>query len=100
MQFIKHPHELNVQLSFVFIGCREQYSASPGHFRDKGISLMRSLHQLLPPGTIFALTLTLLCATLAAPARAADAGCEPGKMAANYPTLVGKIVKIGQDGES
>jgi polar amino acid transport system substrate-binding protein len=61
---------------------------------------MRSLHQLRPSGTIFALTLALLCATLSAPARADETGCAPTKLAANYPSLVGKIIKIGQDGES
>src|ERR1700750_1813317 len=33
-------------------------------------------------------------------ARAEDAGCEPAKLAAKYPGLAGKTIKIGQDGES
>lgn len=61
---------------------------------------MRSLHQSLPTGTIFALTLALLCATFSVSARAEDAGCEPARMAAKYPKLAGKTIKIGQDGES
>lgn len=38
-------------------------------------------------------------AILAAPT-AADAKCEPDKVAEKYPSLVGKTVKIAQDGES
>src|SRR3982074_1197126 len=33
-------------------------------------------------------------------ARADDAACEPAKMAAKFPGLVGKTIKVGQDGES
>src|ERR1700704_706997 len=33
-------------------------------------------------------------------ARADDAACEPDKMASKYPSLAGKTIKIGQDGES
>ncbi len=33
-------------------------------------------------------------------ARADDAACEPAKLAAKYPGLAGKTIKIGQDGES
>ena len=33
-------------------------------------------------------------------AKAEDAVCEPAKLAAKYPGLVGKTIKIGQDGES
>src|ERR1700716_1027450 len=33
-------------------------------------------------------------------ARADDAACEPAKLAVKYPSLVGKTIKIGQDGES
>lgn len=61
---------------------------------------MRSLHQLVPAGTIFALVLALLCASGAAPARADEVGCEPTKLAAKYPALAGKTIKVGQDGES
>jgi len=60
---------------------------------------MRNLHGLLPLGTIaFALTV----ASLGVPtsAYADEAGCEPAKLAAKYPALAGKTIKIGQDGES
>ncbi|MDQ0391339.1 transporter substrate-binding domain-containing protein [Labrys monachus] len=33
-------------------------------------------------------------------AMAADLKCEPGKLASKYPGLVGKTIRIGQDGES
>src|SRR5712671_4462666 len=33
-------------------------------------------------------------------ARADEAACEPAKLAAKYPGLAGKTIKIGQDGES
>ena len=33
-------------------------------------------------------------------ARADEAACEPAKLATKYPGLVGKTIKIGQDGES
>src|ERR1700704_4471668 len=33
-------------------------------------------------------------------ARADDAACEPAKLAVKYPSLVGKTIKIGQDGQS
>jgi polar amino acid transport system substrate-binding protein len=33
-------------------------------------------------------------------ARADDTGCEPTRMAAKYPSLAGKTIKVGQDGES
>jgi polar amino acid transport system substrate-binding protein len=36
----------------------------------------------------------------AAPAVAADLKCEPEKLSTKYPSLVGKKIKIGQDGES
>jgi polar amino acid transport system substrate-binding protein len=36
----------------------------------------------------------------AAPASAADAKCEPDKLATKYPTLAGRTIKIAQDGES
>jgi polar amino acid transport system substrate-binding protein len=41
------------------------------------------------------LTLTGLCS-----ARADEAACEPAKLASKYPGLVGKTIKVGQDGES
>jgi polar amino acid transport system substrate-binding protein len=60
---------------------------------------MRNLHGLLPLG-IIALALTV--ASLSGPraAYADQAGCEPAKLAAKYPALAGKTIKIGQDGES
>ena len=61
---------------------------------------MRNLHGLLPLGTIFVFMLSLLSAFALTPARADDAGCEPTKLAARYPTLAGKTIKVGQDGES
>ena len=36
----------------------------------------------------------------AAPALAADPKCEPDKLAAKYPSLAGKTIKVGQDGDS
>jgi polar amino acid transport system substrate-binding protein len=41
------------------------------------------------------LTLSALCS-----AKADEAACEPAKLASKYPGLVGKTIKIGQDGES
>jgi polar amino acid transport system substrate-binding protein len=61
---------------------------------------MRNLHGLLPLGTMFVLILALLSAAFPVPARAGEAGCEPAKLAANYPALAGKTIRIGQDGES
>ncbi|MBV9247373.1 MAG: transporter substrate-binding domain-containing protein, partial [Methylobacteriaceae bacterium] len=43
----------------------------------------------------------LLSLTLAArPALAADAKCEPDKLSTKYPSLIGKTIKIGTDGET
>ena len=61
---------------------------------------MRNLHGLLPLGTIFVFMLSLLSVFALTPARADDGGCEPTKLAAKYPALAGKTIKIGQDGES
>jgi len=58
---------------------------------------MRNLHGLLLPGAVALIALTVL---IAPSARADDAGCEPAKLAAKYPALAGKTIKIGQDGES
>jgi polar amino acid transport system substrate-binding protein len=58
---------------------------------------MRNLHGLLPPGAVALIAFTVL---IAPSARADDAGCEPAKLAAKYPALAGKTIKIGQDGES
>jgi polar amino acid transport system substrate-binding protein len=48
--------------------------------------------RLIGAGLLFGMALSA--------ARAADAVCEPAKLAAKYPGLKGKTVKIGQDGES
>ncbi len=60
------------------------------------------MKRLLAPmaglGAAFALALTMCAA--AAPASAADLKCEPGKLAEKYPSLVGKTIKVGMDGES
>jgi polar amino acid transport system substrate-binding protein len=51
-------------------------------------------------GNVFAAILVLVLSVLTlTPAFAAPA-CEPDKLAAKYPKLVGKKIKIGQDGES
>ena len=59
---------------------------------------MRNLHRLLPLDTIALVIVTSLCVSTSA--FADEAGCEPAKLAANYPALAGKTIKIGQDGES
>jgi polar amino acid transport system substrate-binding protein len=41
------------------------------------------------------LTVSALCG-----ARADDVACEPAKLAAKYPSLAGRTIKVGQDGES
>jgi polar amino acid transport system substrate-binding protein len=51
-------------------------------------------------GICLAIQLAISVAVLSAPAGAAEAGCEPDKMASKYPSLAGKTIKIGQDGES
>jgi polar amino acid transport system substrate-binding protein len=65
---------------------------------------MRNLHGLSRLGTRLGICLGLAFATLVIVppvlCRAAEAGCEPDKMASKYPALVGKTIKIGQDGES
>jgi polar amino acid transport system substrate-binding protein len=51
----------------------------------------------------FASRLTVLCvvaATGMSAAHADDSVCEPAKLASKYPSLVGKTIKIGQDGET
>jgi len=44
--------------------------------------------------------LALLAVCALCSAKAEDASCEPAKLAAKYPGLAGKTIKIGQDGES
>jgi polar amino acid transport system substrate-binding protein len=60
---------------------------------------MRNLHGLPLLGTL-ALALAMACLGVPGQADADNAGCEPAKLAANYPALAGKTLKIGQDGES
>lgn len=52
---------------------------------------MRLLHTLI---RISSLYLLALCAA------SGSSACEPGKMAEKYPSLAGKTIKVGQDGES
>ena len=65
---------------------------------------MRNLHRLgqlgVRLGICFAILLAILAMVPSTPSRAAEAGCEPDKMASKYPSLAGKTIKIGQDGES
>src|SRR3981189_260858 len=44
--------------------------------------------------------LALLAVSPWCSAKADEAACKPAKMAAKYPGLVGKTIKVGQDGES
>ena len=48
--------------------------------------------------SIVCLAFLLACSLCGA--RADEAACEPAKLATKYPGLVGKTIKIGQDGES
>src|SRR6266852_4824225 len=61
---------------------------------------MRNLHRSGWLGVRVGVCLAILAVVLPAPSRAAEAGCEPNKMASKYPALAGKTIKIGQDGES
>ena len=54
---------------------------------------MRHLHTWLGRATGAALALTMA-------AHAAQAACEPARVAAKYPAVAGHTIKIGQDGES
>jgi polar amino acid transport system substrate-binding protein len=49
---------------------------------------------------LFALGLSIAFTLSATPAFADDPKCEPDKLATKYPSLVGKTIKIGQDGET
>jgi len=46
-----------------------------------------------------AIAVLLLGSAAVQPALAADAKCEPDKVAAKYPSLAGKTIKVAQDGE-
>jgi polar amino acid transport system substrate-binding protein len=56
------------------------------------------LRNLSAPGV--AACLALLTVSAWCSARADEAVCEPAKLATKYPGLVGKTIKVGQDGES
>jgi polar amino acid transport system substrate-binding protein len=47
-----------------------------------------------------AIGLACVCAMQTVPASAQTSKCEPEKLATKYPSLVGKTIKIAQDGES
>jgi polar amino acid transport system substrate-binding protein len=51
-------------------------------------------------GVRLGICFAILVVIPSASAGAAEAGCEPDKMASKYPSLAGKTIKIGQDGES
>src|SRR6267378_2147998 len=61
---------------------------------------MRNLHGLGQLGVRLGICFAILAMVPSTPSRAAEAGCEPDKMASKYPALAGKTIKIGQDGES
>ena len=61
---------------------------------------MRNLHRLGQLGVRLGICFAILVVIPSASAGAAEAGCEPDKMASKYPSLAGKTIKIGQDGES
>ena len=52
------------------------------------------------PGSSVIATLLAVAVLVPSVGRAADAKCEPDKLATKYPSLVGKTVKIGTDGET
>jgi polar amino acid transport system substrate-binding protein len=59
---------------------------------------MRLFYKLKLP--LFASCLAFLTLVGLCSARADEAACEPAKLASKYPGLVGKTIKVGQDGES
>ena len=52
------------------------------------------------PGSSVIATLLAVAVLVPSVGRAADAKCEPDKLATKYPSLVGKTIKIGTDGET
>jgi polar amino acid transport system substrate-binding protein len=62
---------------------------------------MRDFYRSMPPTLLrgTACLLFLLVSSLCG-ARADETACEPAKLATKYPSLAGKTIKIGQDGES
>jgi polar amino acid transport system substrate-binding protein len=62
---------------------------------------MRNFYKLRNLGVLgVAACLGLLTSSAWCSARADEAVCEPAKLATKYPGLVGKTIKVGQDGES
>ena len=62
---------------------------------------MRNIYKSAVPTFLRATTfLVFLAVSALCSARADDASCDPAKLAAKYPGLAGKTIKIGQDGES
>jgi polar amino acid transport system substrate-binding protein len=61
---------------------------------------MRNLYKLRNLSALGMACLALLTASGWCSAKADEAVCEPAKLAAKYPGLVGKTIKVGQDGES
>src|SRR5260221_641177 len=53
---------------------------------------MRNLHRSGWLGVRVGVCLAILAVVLPAPSRAAEAGCEPDKMASKYPALAGKTI--------
>ena len=49
---------------------------------------------------VLAVSSVSLLSALPGPSFAAEAKCEPDKLATKYPSLVGKTIKIGTDGET
>ncbi len=56
------------------------------------------MKRLFPP--LAGLAAALAVCLVAAPALAGELKCEPDKVATKYPSLAGKTIEIGQDGES
>jgi polar amino acid transport system substrate-binding protein len=62
---------------------------------------MRNCYKFGRPISLRAMAcLVLLVSSSLCNARADEMACEPAKLATKYPGLVGKTIKIGQDGES
>ena len=61
---------------------------------------MRKYYTCMPSFVQRMACLAGILLSAAGAAKAEDAPCEPAKMAAKYPALAGKTIKIGQDGES
>jgi len=66
----------------------------------KEFEFMHKIYTLLPSFLARTAFLAGVFVAVAGTARADGVACEPAKMAAKYPALAGKTIKIGQDGES